>query len=112
MLRGRGRLFSGGADIHEFDRAPVDPWLPELLDRLEASAKRIIAAIHGVCLGGAPETILACHYRVATSSALLGSPEVTLGICPGAGGTQRLPRLVGTERAFEMTVGGQSILAT
>ncbi|MER2267956.1 enoyl-CoA hydratase-related protein [Methylobacterium oxalidis] len=109
VLIGAGRMFCGGADITEFGR----PWqgigLGELLDRVEDCAKPVVAAIHGMALGGGLELALACHYRLATPAARLGQPEVKLGLVPGAGGTQRLPRLVGTEKALEMIVSGEPV---
>lgn len=112
VIRGDGRMFSGGADITEFGQPKVDPWLPEVVDMIEASAKPVVAAIHGMALGGGLEVALGCHYRIAAPNAKLGLPEVTLGILPGAGGTQRLPRLIGAEKALEMIVSGAPILAT
>ncbi len=111
VIRGAGRLFSGGADITEFTRPPVEPGLPDLLDVIEASAKPTVAALHGTAFGGGLEVALACHYRVAAPSARLGLPEVKLGILPGAGGTQRLPRLVGVPASLGMIVGGDPITA-
>ena len=112
VIRGGGKLFSGGADISEFGKPPLAPSLPEVVDAVEASAKPVVAAIHGMALGGGLEVALGCHYRVATSSARLGLPEVTLGILPGAGGTQRLPRLVGAQAALGMIVSGGPIPAS
>lgn len=100
VLQGAGKLFVGGADIAEFDRPPEAPTLPELIARIEASPKPWVAAIHGSALGGGLELTLACHFRVATPGASFGLPEVNLGIIPGAGGTQRLPRLIGLEAAI------------
>ncbi len=104
-----GRTFFAGADITEFGKPPKAPSLREVLDVMEASPKPILAAIHGTALGGGLETALACHFRVATADAKLGLPEVKLGILPGAGGTQRLPRLVGMEKAIEMICTGEPI---
>lgn len=95
VIRGAGKLFSGGADITEFGAPHLDPVLPDVILAIEASTKPVVAALHGVALGGALEVALGCHYRVAAPSARLGLPEVKLGLLPGAGGTQRLPRLVG-----------------
>jgi len=106
-----GRTFFAGADITEFGRPPVSPALPELVDRIEATSKPVVAAIHGTALGGGLEIALACHGRIAVPSAKLGLPEVKLGLLPGAGGTQRLPRLVGVARALEMVVGGEPVSA-
>ncbi|HEX8739960.1 MAG TPA: 3-hydroxyacyl-CoA dehydrogenase NAD-binding domain-containing protein, partial [Casimicrobiaceae bacterium] len=104
-----GRTFIAGADLAELDRAPEAPQLPELTQAIEDSAKPIVASLHGMALGGGFEIALACHYRVAAPGARVGLPEVKLGLLPGAGGTQRLPRLVGFERALEMIVGGEPI---
>ena len=104
-----GRTFIAGADITEFNKPPVPPSLHEVLDLLESSPKPIVAAIHGTALGGGLEVALSCHFRVATKDAKLGLPEVKLGLLPGAGGTQRLPRAVGPELAVKMIVGGDPI---
>ncbi len=109
VLRGAGRLFSGGADITEFTRPSVEPYLPEMLDRIEAGSKPVIAAMHGTCFGGGLEMALSCHYRVAAPSARLGLPEVKIGLLPGAGGTQRLPRLVGVPEALATIVSGDPV---
>ncbi|EMD82751.1 3-hydroxyacyl-CoA dehydrogenase NAD-binding domain-containing protein [Pacificimonas flava] len=109
VIRCDGRTFHAGADITEFGKPPQGPSLPETLDAMEASAKPIVAAIHGTALGGGLEVALACHYRVAVPSAKLGLPEVNLGLLPGAGGTQRLPRVVGVEKALDMIVFGRPI---
>lgn len=106
-----GRTFFVGADISEFDHPPRSPLLPEVLKAIDASTKPIIAAIHGHALGGGFEFALACHFRVAVTSAKVGLPEVKLGILPAAGGTQRLPRLVGPALALEMIVHGEPISA-
>lgn len=100
VLRGAGKLFVGGADITEFDRPVEEPALPDVLAAIEASKKPWIAALHGVALGGGLELALACHLRIAASGTSLGLPEVGLGIIPGAGGTQRLPRLIGIAAAI------------
>jgi 3-hydroxyacyl-CoA dehydrogenase len=92
-----GRTFIAGADITEFGKPPLEPYLPDLLNEIEASEKVVIAALHGTVLGGGFETALACHYRIALDSAKVGFPEVKLGLFPGAGGTQRVPRLTGIE---------------
>jgi len=104
-----GRTFFAGADISEFGKPPADPWLPELVNRIEASPIPVIAAIHGTALGGGLETAMACHYRVALPSAKLGLPEVTLGLLPGAGGTQLSPRLIGVEAAVNLMTTGKPI---
>ena len=106
-----GRTFIAGADISEFGQPPQAPSLSELLVIMEASQKPIIAAIHGTALGGGLETALACHYRCALSSAEVGLPEVKLGLLPGAGGTQRVPRLAGVKAALDLMTSGTSIVA-
>jgi len=107
-----GRTFMAGADIREFGRPMQPPHLNELVTPLEASGKPLVAAIHGTALGGGLEVALACHFRVAVPSARFGLPEVKLGILPGAGGTQRLPRLVGVETALSMITEGSDIAAS
>ncbi len=109
VLACRGRTFFAGADITEFGKPPVPPSLHEVIDLIEASQKPVVAAIHGTALGGGLELALGCHYRVAVLGAKLGLPEVKLGILPGAGGTQRLPRAVGPEKALRMIVSGEPI---
>ena len=104
-----GRTFFAGADIAEFGKPPASPTLREVHEMMESCSKPIVAGIHGTALGGGLETALACHYRIAAPGALLGLPEVKLGILPGAGGTQRLPRLVGVEKAIEMICTGEPI---
>lgn len=111
VIRCEGRTFFAGADITEFGKSPQGPSLPEVCDAIEASAKPVVAAIHGTALGGGCEIALACHYRVAVPSAKLGLPEVKLGLIPGAAGTQRLPRLVGAEAALPLVVTGNPISA-
>ncbi|MXO67280.1 3-hydroxyacyl-CoA dehydrogenase [Altererythrobacter marinus] len=111
VIRCDGRTFFAGADITEFGKPPQGPSLPEALDKLEASDKPVVAAIHGTALGGGCEVALACHYRVAVPSAKLGLPEVKLGLIPGAAGTQRLPRLVGAEAALPLVAVGNPIPA-
>ena len=107
-----GRTFIAGADISEFGSAPKEPHLPAVLSLLDESIKPIVAAVHGTALGGGLETTLCCNYRVAVSGAKFGLPEVHLGLLPGAGGTQRLPRLVGVEKALSMVTSGTPIGAT
>jgi 3-hydroxyacyl-CoA dehydrogenase len=107
-----GQTFFAGADITEFGKPPVEPMLPAIIGRMEAFDKPVIAAIHGTALGGGLETALCAHYRVAVPSAKLGVPEVKLGLLPGAGGTQRLPRVVGVKAALEMTAKGDPISAS
>jgi 3-hydroxyacyl-CoA dehydrogenase len=109
VLFGGGRSFSAGADISEFGKPLQAPGLQEVLTAIEATPKPVIAAIHGVALGGGLELALACHVRIATPQTRLGLPEVKLGILPGAGGTQRLPRLLGPEKALAMIVTGEPI---
>lgn len=104
-----GRTFIAGADIREFSQPPQAPSLPEVTNAIEASEKPVIALIHGTALGGGLEIALASHYRLATKGARFGMPEVNLGLIPGAGGTQRLPRLVGVPLAIEMIVHGRKI---
>ncbi len=107
-----GKTFFAGADITEFGKPPVEPLLPQLTDMIEASEKPVIAAIHGTALGGGCEVAIASHYRIAVPSAKLGTPEVKLGLLPGAGGTQRLPRLAGIATALELVAKGDPISAT
>jgi 3-hydroxyacyl-CoA dehydrogenase len=108
VLIGSGKGFSGGADIREFGtpKSYAAPNLLMVLRAVEECAKPVIAAINGICMGGGFELALACHYRIATADAQLGLPEVKLGLLPGAGGTQRLPRVIGLERALNMIVSG------
>ncbi len=106
-----GRTFFAGADITEFGKPPQSPSLPELVTYIETSAKPTIAAIHGTALGGGLEVALHCHFRIATPSAKVGLPEVHLGILPGAGGTQRLPRVVGVPAALEIMTSGRQVPA-
>ena len=104
-----GQTFFAGADITEFGKPPQDPWLPQVVDTIENCSKPVVAAIHGTALGGGLEVALGCHYRVADPSAKLGTPEVKLGLLPGAGGTQRLPRVAGVRHALEMCATGNPI---
>ena len=106
-----GRTFVAGADITEFGKPPQSPILGEVIATIESCPKPVVAAIHGTALGGGLELALGCHYRVATKDARLGLPEVKLGLLPGAGGTQRLPRAVGPELAVKMIVTGEPISA-
>ena len=108
VLIGSGRTFIAGADIREFVKLTLPPLNP-VLSRIENCQKPVIAAIHGMALGGGLETAMACHYRVATADAQVGQPEVKLGLIPGAGGTQRLPRLAGVELALRMCAFGEPI---
>lgn len=112
VLRCAGRTYIAGADITEFGSPLREPDLNTVINAMEASPKPVIAAIHGTALGGGLETTLGAHYRIAVPSAKLGVPEVKLGLLPGAGGTQRLPRLVGIALAAEMTSSGVPISAT
>ena len=109
VLVGAGRNFLGGADIREFGKPPQAPALPDVCNRIEAATKPVIAAIHGAALGGGLEIALGAHYRVALGSAKLGLPEVLLGLLPGAGGTQRTPRLIGAQAALELMLSGRHI---
>src|SRR6202165_4463084 len=111
VLIGSGAGFSGGADILEFatPKAVAHPNLRTVISEIEDSAKPVIAAVGGVCMGGGLELALACHYRVGSPGARIALPEVKLGILPGAGGTQRLPRLLGVEPALNMIVSGATI---
>src|SRR5580700_3575075 len=113
ILIGSGKGFSGGADIREFGtpKSYAEPNLLTLLRAIEECSKPVIAAIEGICMGGGLEMALACHYRVATASARLALPEVKLGLLPGAGGTQRLPRVIGVEAALNMIVSGAPVSA-
>ena len=112
VVRCDGRTFFAGADITEFGKPPQPPSLPDVINAFENSPKPVIAAIHGTALGGGLEVALGCHYRVAAKSAKLGLPEVKLGLLPGAGGTQRLPRVVGVAEALNMIVIGNPIKAS
>ena len=107
----QGKTFIAGADISEFGKAPRGASLFEVQSTIENSPKPAIAAIHGTALGGGLEIALSCHYRVAVPSARCGLPEVNIGLLPGAGGTQRLPRIVGVEKALEMVTSGQHVPA-
>ena len=109
LILGSGRAFIAGADIKEFGKPPMAPSLPDVCDRIEACTKPVIASMHGVSLGGGLETAMGAHYRVATPDAKVGLPEVHLGIIPGAGGTQRLPRLAGGEASVGMVTPGRHV---
>lgn len=111
VIRCDGRTFFAGADITEFGKAMQEPGLPTVVDMIEAFDKPVIAAIHGTALGGGCEVTLGCHYRIAVPSAKIGTPEVKLGLLPGAGGTQRIPRIAGVALALEMTAKGDPISA-
>ncbi|WP_299689319.1 3-hydroxyacyl-CoA dehydrogenase NAD-binding domain-containing protein [uncultured Tateyamaria sp.] len=109
MIVGEGRAFFAGADIKEFGKPLKEPFLPDLIHRIEASPLVVVAAMHGVSLGGGLEVALGCHYRIAVPQARVGLPEVHLGLIPGAGGTQRLPRLTGVEPALEVMTTGRHV---
>jgi 3-hydroxyacyl-CoA dehydrogenase len=111
VITGAGKAFSGGADIREFNspKALTEPTLHTLIATAEASPKPVVAAIHSVCMGGGLELALGCHYRVALPGAQVALPEVKLGLLPGAGGTQRLPRAIGLEPALDMIVAGNPV---
>lgn len=107
LIVGAGRNFIAGADIREFGKPPVPPSLPDVCNRIEACSKPVVAAIHGAALGGGLEVALAAHYRLAVDGAKLGLPEVQLGLLPGAGGTQRTPRLIGAQAALDLILSGR-----
>jgi 3-hydroxyacyl-CoA dehydrogenase len=109
VIRCEGQTFFAGADITEFGKPPVMPWLPSVVDTIENCSKPVVAAIHGTALGGGLEIALGSHYRIAVPDAKLGVPEVKLGLLPGAGGTQRLPRVAGVQKALEMVTSGTPI---
>jgi 3-hydroxyacyl-CoA dehydrogenase len=113
VLTGSQRAFSGGADIREFGtpRSTAEPSLNTVIRVLEGAEKPVVAAIRGACMGGGLELAMACHYRVAVAGAQIALPEVKLGLMPGAGGTQRLPRLIGAEAALNMIVSGEAVLS-
>jgi 3-hydroxyacyl-CoA dehydrogenase len=111
VLACEGRTFMAGADITEFGKPPLSPGLHEAIKAVESSTKPIVAAIHGTAFGGGLEVALGCQYRAAVPSAKVGLPEVKLGLLPGAGGTQRLPRLIGIEAALAMIVSGDPVPA-
>jgi 3-hydroxyacyl-CoA dehydrogenase len=107
----KNKTFIAGADIKEFGKPPTKPFLPDVVNRIEASGKPVIAAMFGTSLGGGFEVALACHYRIAFKNAKVGLPEVNLGLIPGAGGTQRLPRIIGIEKSVEMITSGVHLQA-
>lgn len=111
VVYGAGRTFVAGADIREFGQPPKEPFLPELINEIEACTKPVIAAVHGTVLGGGLELALGAHYRIAAPKTKLGLPEVSLGLLPGAGGTQRLPRLVPMAKAIDMITSGKPVSA-
>ena len=106
VLACAGRTFSAGADISEFGKPRRSPGLIEVIETIESVGKPVVAALHGTPLGGGFELALGCHYRVAAPGTRVGLPEIKLGLLPGAGGTQRLPRLIGPERALQLIVTG------
>ena len=109
VIVGAGRMFIGGADISEFGKPPQSPSLPDVINQIENSTKPVVAAIHGMALGGGLEVAMGAHYRIALPGTRLGLPEVKLGIMPGAGGTQRMPRVVGVETALRMITSGTPV---
>ncbi|MBB3214025.1 3-hydroxyacyl-CoA dehydrogenase [Herbaspirillum sp. Sphag1AN] len=111
LLHGAGKNFIGGADIREFGKPPQPPALPDLCNRIEACSKPVTALIHGAALGGGLEIALSAHYRLALSDAKIGLPEVLLGLLPGAGGTQRTPRLIGAAAALDLMLSGRHVSA-
>ncbi|MBP7766528.1 MAG: enoyl-CoA hydratase/isomerase family protein [Deltaproteobacteria bacterium] len=106
-----GRTFIAGADIREFGKPPMEPHLPDVCQFIEDCPKPVVAAIHGTALGGGLEIPLSCHFRIAVATAKVGLPEVKLGLLPGAGGTQRLPRVAGVQAALEMITSGTPVAA-
>lgn len=111
VITGAGKVFSGGADITEFGKTPVSPSLPDLINAIEACSKPVVAAINGVAFGGGTELPLGCHGRVGSTAASMALPEIKLGLIPGAGGTQRLPRLIDPVAAFEFMLSGDPVKA-
>ncbi|MCK8781450.1 3-hydroxyacyl-CoA dehydrogenase NAD-binding domain-containing protein [Rhizobium sp. NTR19] len=107
VITGAGKTFIGGADIKEFGKPALDPTLPSVIEKIENLEKPVVAAINGAALGGGLEVALACHYRISSPTAQVGLPEVKLGIVPGAGGTQRLPRLIGIPAALDLIASGR-----
>ncbi|WP_144984790.1 enoyl-CoA hydratase/isomerase family protein [Halomonas sp. C22] len=112
VVMAEGRTFIAGADIREFGKPPQAPLLPDVISQLEACPKPLVASLHGTALGGGLEVALGCHYRVASASTRVGLPEVKLGLLPGAGGTQRLPRLTGVANALDIITSGRFVEAT
>ncbi|MGE3990805.1 3-hydroxyacyl-CoA dehydrogenase NAD-binding domain-containing protein [Pseudorhodoplanes sp.] len=109
VIAAAGRTFIAGADITEFNRPPVSPTTIDVIEAIDAMPKPVVAALHGTPLGGGLEVALGCHFRVALAGTRLGLPEIKLGLMPGAGGTQRLPRLIGMDRAMAMILSGDPI---
>lgn len=111
LIYGEGRSFPAGADIREFGKPPMDPHLPDVCARIEASPLLVVASVHGTALGGGLEVALGADYRIAVPSARVGLPEVLIGVMPGAGGTQRLPRLIGAQSAVDIITSGRQVSA-
>jgi len=109
LIYGEGATYFAGADIKEFGKPPLAPWLPDVCTRIEASPLIVVSALHGTALGGGLEVALGSHYRIAVPKARVGLPEVLIGVMPGAGGTQRLPRLIGVEKSVEVITSGRQI---
>ncbi|EUC01150.1 3-hydroxybutyryl-CoA epimerase [Rhizobium sp. CF080] len=109
VITGAGKTFIGGADIKEFGKPAMEPTLPDVIEKIEGLSKPVLAALNGAALGGGLEVALACHHRIASPAAQVGLPEVKLGIVPGAGGTQRLPRLIGIPAALDLITSGRSV---
>ena len=109
IVTGNGRIFAAGADAREFDNTPIEPHLPDVLNAIDESFVPWVAAINGAALGGGAEIAMACRMRIMAPRAQIGLPEVNLGVIPGAGGTQRLPRLIGLERALDMITSGKPL---
>ncbi|WP_170604503.1 3-hydroxyacyl-CoA dehydrogenase NAD-binding domain-containing protein [Ruegeria arenilitoris] len=111
LIYGKGRTYFSGADIREFGKPPVRPFLPDVCDRIESSPLLVVSALHGAALGGGLEVALSSHYRIAIPTTRIGFPEVNLGLIPGAGGSQRLPRISGVSAALEIITSGRHVLA-
>ena len=109
LIYGEGSTYFAGADIKEFGKTPLEPWLPDVCARLEASPLIVVSAMHGTALGGGLEVALGSHYRIGVPSARVGLPEVLIGVMPGAGGTQRLPRLIGVDKSIDVITSGRQI---
>jgi len=112
LIYGTGRTYFSGADIREFGKTPLEPYLPDLCNRIEASPLLVVSALHGVALGGGLEVALSCHYRIAAPDTKVGFPEVNLGLIPGAGGSQRLPRVAGVEASLDLITSGRQVRAS
>ena len=109
LIYGVGRTYFAGADIREFGKPPTGPHLPDVCKRIEQSPLIVVSAIHGTALGGGLEVALGCDYRIGVPSARVGLPEVLIGVMPGAGGTQRLPRLIGAEKSIDIITSGRQV---